>query len=98
MCIRDSPRGSLNVPVSTNRTLATDKSLFPRGALVYVDTMLPLANGGQTTFRQLMLDQDTGGAIRTAGRADIYLGIGREAERRAGATRSEGQLYYLFLR
>ena len=96
--IDGNPRGSLNVPVSTNRTLATDKSLFPRGALVYVDTMLPLANGGQTTFRQLMLDQDTGGAIRTAGRADIYLGIGREAERRAGATRSEGQLYYLFLR
>jgi membrane-bound lytic murein transglycosylase A len=45
-----------------------------------------------------MLDQDTGGAIRTAGRADLYLGVGPEAERRSGATQATGQLYYFFLR
>jgi membrane-bound lytic murein transglycosylase A len=45
-----------------------------------------------------MLDQDTGGAIRTAGRGDLYLGIGDEAESRAGTTRVEGQMYYLFLK
>jgi membrane-bound lytic murein transglycosylase A len=99
--IDGNPRGSLNVEVSPQRTLATDKTLFPRGALVYVDATLPLpaaaGRRGQAPFRQLMLDQDTGGAIRTAGRADIYLGIGPQAEQRAGATRSEGQLYYLFL-
>ena len=48
-------------------------------------------------FQRMMFDQDTGGAIRTAGRADIYLGVGPDAERRAGTTRAEGQLYYLFL-
>ena len=80
-----------------HRTLATDKRLFPRGAVVFVDTVLPLPGGGAMPFRRVMFDQDTGGAIRTAGRADIYLGIGHEAERRAGTTRSEGQLYYLFL-
>lgn len=92
------PRGSLNVPVSAQRTLATDKAIFPRGAIVYVDTTLPLASGGRAVFRQLMFDQDTGGAIRTAGRADIYLGMGPEAEHRAGSTRSTGQLYYFFLK
>ncbi|MEZ6020017.1 MAG: MltA domain-containing protein [Planctomycetota bacterium] len=51
-----------------------------------------------TPFSQVMLDQDTGGAIRTAGRADIYLGVGPSAERLAGTTRSEGQLFYLFLK
>ena len=57
------------------RTLATDKSLFPRGALVFVDTQLPaVGRPGKVPFRQIMFDQDTGGAIRTAGRADIYLG------------------------
>ena len=63
-----------------------------------IDTTLPGRGGRPERFRQLMLDQDTGGAIRTAGRADVYVGIGPAAERRAGATRSEGQLYYLFLR
>jgi len=97
--IEGEPHGSLNVPVSAERTLATDKSLFPRGALVFVDTHLPNASGkGKTPFRQLMLDQDTGGAIRTAGRADIYLGVGEKAELRAGTTVAEGQLYYLFLK
>jgi membrane-bound lytic murein transglycosylase A len=97
--IEGEPHGSLNVPVSAERTLATDKSLFPRGALVFVDTYLPDARGKRKTpFRQLMLDQDTGGAIRTAGRADIYLGVGEEAELRAGTTVAEGQLYYLFLK
>ncbi len=96
--IDGNPRGSLNVEVTAHRTLATDKALFPRGALCYVDTRLPLGGGRETVFRQMMLDQDTGGAIRTAGRADLYLGVGPEAERRAGAMRSKGQLYYLFLK
>jgi len=97
--IDGNPRGSLNVEVTGGRSLATDKSLFPRGALVYVDTHLP---GAEYTdgeeYHRIMLDQDTGGAIRTAGRADIYLGVGDHAEDLAGTTRVEGQLYYLFLR
>jgi membrane-bound lytic murein transglycosylase A len=97
--IDGTPRGSLNIPVTPERTLATDKSLFPRGSLVFVDTHL---SGSRYTegkeFHQFMLDQDTGGAIRTAGRADIYLGVGAAAEELAGSTRVEGQLYYLFLK
>jgi len=96
--IDGNPRGSLNVEVTRELTLATDKTLFPRGALVFVDAMLPSVRGGVRPFRQLMLDQDTGGAIRTAGRADIYLGVGPDAERLAGMTRAEGQLYYFFLK
>jgi membrane-bound lytic murein transglycosylase A len=97
--IAGTPHGSLNVPVTARRTLATDKTLFPRGALVFVDTQLPSAHGlGKVPFRQFMFDQDTGGAIRTAGRADIYLGVGETAEVQAGSTVAEGQLYYLFLR
>ena len=96
--IDGDPRGSLNLEVTTERTLATDKSLFPRGAAVFVETRLPLASGGDLEYRQLMFDQDTGGAIRTAGRADIYLGAGPQAELRAGQTAAPGQMYYLFLR
>lgn len=97
--IDGAPRGSLNLPVTAGRTLATDKTVFPRGGLVFVDTMLPSDPGGSDqSFQRFLLDQDTGGAIRSAGRADIYLGSGADAERIAGSTTSEGQLYYLFAR
>lgn len=95
--IEGNPRGSLNLEVTGGRTIATDKRLFPRGALVFVDTELP-SNGRDPHYRRLMLDQDTGGAIRTAGRADLYLGVGDEAERLAGTTRLPGEMFYLFLR
>jgi membrane-bound lytic murein transglycosylase A len=96
--IEGSPRGSLNLEVEPGRTLATDKSLFPRGAVTFVDTHTTGAyyiDGPR--FSRFMLDQDTGGAIRTAGRADIYVGVGHEAEMVSGELRAEGQLYYLFL-
>lgn len=96
--IEGNPRGSLNLEVATERTIATDKTLFPRGALCFVETALPGAAGGSRPFTKLMLDQDTGGAIRTAGRADLYLGVGPQAEQRSGATSATGQLYYFFLR
>lgn len=95
------PHGSLNEPVTPWRTIATDKSIFPRGCLALVVTQMPRLMGAavQTRpFRGLMLDQDTGGAIRAAGRCDIYLGIGNEAGQLAGSTREEGRLYYLFLK
>ncbi|MFT5290009.1 MAG: membrane-bound lytic murein transglycosylase A [Planctomycetota bacterium] len=99
--IDGNPHGSLDVPVTGGRSLATDKSLFPRGSLVFVEARTPRdAPRGtpQATFERFMFDQDTGGAIRTAGRADIYLGIGPEAEELAGQVKSTGQLYYLFLK
>jgi membrane-bound lytic murein transglycosylase A len=97
--IEDNPHGSLDVPVTGGRSLATDKSLFPRGAITFVDTTFSVPGTRATRpFQQFLFDQDTGGAIRTAGRADIYLGIGPRAEQQAGATRSPGQLYYLFIK
>ena len=94
--IEGNPRGSLNVPVTADRSIATDKTLFPRGAITFVETKTSAGNGADV--HDFLFDQDTGGAIRTAGRADVYLGIGPEAEKVAGATRAEGQLYYLFLK
>jgi membrane-bound lytic murein transglycosylase A len=96
------PTGSLNLAVTPYRSLATDKALFPRACLCFVKTKVPdvSASGGPVhkDFSQFMLDQDTGGAIRAAGRADIYIGVGDRAGRVAGWTFSEGRLYYLFLK
>jgi membrane-bound lytic murein transglycosylase A len=91
--IEGNPHGSLDVEVTPGRTLATDKTLFPRAALVYAS-----GPAGNAAVNRFLLDQDTGGAIRTAGRADVYIGIGDEAEALAGSTKVEGQLYYLFLK
>ena len=44
------------------------------------------------------LDQDTGGAIRAAGRCDVYTGTGDSAAMLAGQTYKEGKLYYVFLK
>jgi membrane-bound lytic murein transglycosylase A len=96
--IDGDPHGSLNVPVTANRSIATDKRLFPRGSIVYVEGKLGSGVASGATLDHFMFDQDTGGAIRTAGRADVYLGSGEEAEAIAGSTRVEGQLYYLFLK
>lgn len=91
--IEGNPHGSLDVEVTSGRSLATDKALFPRGALVFAT-----GPAGEPTVNRFLFDQDTGSAIRTAGRADLYLGIGPEAEEIAGRTQVEGQLYYLFLK
>src|SRR4029453_16908458 len=80
--IEGNPRGSLNVEVTAERSLATDKALFPRGAATFVDTNITKGGShGGRPISKFMLDQDPGGAIRTAGRADIYLGVGQAAER-----------------
>jgi membrane-bound lytic murein transglycosylase A len=95
------PHGSLNEQVIAYRSIATDKSIFPRAALTFFATKLPRQIGNTTytdPFAGFALDQDTGGAIRAAGRCDIYLGVGDEAGKLAGQTYQEGRLYYLFLK
>jgi membrane-bound lytic murein transglycosylase A len=92
-----TPHGSLNEPVTPMRTIATDKSIFPRAALAFIDTNLPQP-GGLAPYQGFALDQDTGGAIRAPGRCDVYMGQGDQAGYLAGRTYQEGQLYYLFLK
>ncbi|HUX01305.1 MAG: MltA domain-containing protein [Phycisphaerae bacterium] len=96
------PRGSINEPVTTRRTIATDKTIYPPACLAFVSTQMPkrLATGtvDDAPFGAFALDQDTGGAIRAAGRCDVYLGVGAEAGELAGRAQNEGRLYYLFLK
>ena len=86
-----NPRGSLNEPVTPFRTIATDKTIYPRAMFALAAVDLDRSIG-------FVLDQDTGGAIRAAGRCDVYMGVGDHAGELAGKTYREGQLYYLFLK
>ena len=94
--------GSITVPLTASRSIATDKSLMPPGALALIRAPFPFKKGnGEMEFRTVsryVLDQDTGGAIKGPGRVDYFLGTGTEAGDRAGVTASDGQLYYLLLK
>jgi membrane-bound lytic murein transglycosylase A len=92
------PFGSLNVPVTTFATIATDKAVYPRAMPAFLAAPVPSPTDGATAFRGLMLDQDTGGGIRASGRCDIYMGVGESAERLAGEELDAGELYYLALK
>jgi membrane-bound lytic murein transglycosylase A len=97
--VDDGPRGSLDVPLTAGRSLATDPRFFPRGALAFIDTEAPRVNEkGTGTIRRFVLNQDTGGAIRGSGRADLFFGLGSEAESLAGRMRHKGRLYFLLLK
>ena len=92
------PSGSLGFKVSDRVSLATDKQVYPRGGVLMVDTTIPELSGKKVPFRSFMMDQDTGGAIRAPGRADIYMGVGPIAESLAGDEVADGTMYYLFLK
>lgn len=95
------PFGSLNEQVTPYRTIATDKAVYPRAAIAFLQTRLPDRNGHQIverTYHAFALDQDTGGAIRAPGRCDLFLGTGDAVGDLAGRTLAEGRLYYLFVK
>lgn len=95
--------GCLNVPVTPWHTIATDRNrkddVFPRAGVAFVKTKIPPKPGSPAAeYQGFVCDQDRGGAIRSAGRADLFLGTGDLAESLAGQTKSEGRLYYVFLK
>ncbi|NBX25686.1 MAG: hypothetical protein EBQ99_06500 [Planctomycetes bacterium] len=92
------PSGSLGFRVTDRTTLATDKKVYPQGGVVLVDTKSIGVGDRPQRFLKFMMDQDTGGAIRAPGRADIYMGVGPQAETLAGGQLAEGTMYYVFLK
>lgn len=95
-------QGTLEIPVTAERSIATDKSLMPPGALATIRTQIPYPNRSGALEKALVsryvLDQDTGSAIRGAGRVDIFMGTGKMAGDRAGLIANPGELYYLLLK
>jgi membrane-bound lytic murein transglycosylase A len=94
--------GNLGVPVTKERSIATDKTVMPPGALAVIQTRLPYRDPQQALlYREVshfVLDQDTGGAIKGPGRVDVFMGTGTRAKENAGVVNTPGQLYYLMLK
>jgi len=94
------PLGNINVVLTPGRSIALDSRIFPKGALGFISSEKPVVNDrgeitGWTKFSRFVLNQDTGGAIKGAGRVDIFWGNGPYAELAAGNLRHEGELYIL---
>ncbi len=87
------PVGSLNVPLTAQRSLAVDRNVIPLGVPVWLDTTRPGTNS--EPYRRLVLAQDTGGAIKGPVRADLFWGHGASAERMAGLMKQPGRLFVL---
>jgi len=101
--VDEGPVGSIGVALTGGRSIATDQTLFPRGALAFVRARKPeIGPGGDirswVSFSRFVLNQDTGGAITGAGRVDLFFGRGRDAEVAAGHLKEEGELYFLVLK
>lgn len=94
--------GNINVPLTKDRSIATDHRLFPKGAPAILATTVPvLAKDGQTQTGwrpevRFVVNQDTGGAIRGAGRVDLFFGFGKQVDSLAGVMKQpDSQLYFI---
>ena len=97
------PLGSLGVPLTAGRSAATDHGVYPKGALLFVETRTPVVDGhgglaGWRPVGRFVLNQDTGAAIRGPARVDLYFGTGDGAGAEAGYMKSTGRLYLLMKR
>ena len=89
------PTGALNVPLTTERSIAIDLQALPLGAPVFLATTKPLSD---QTLQKLVMAQDTGKAIVGGVRADYYWGSGDAAGEMAGRMKQNGKMWVLLPR
>lgn len=101
----EGPLGALNVKLTPGRSMAVDRGIFPMTALSFIRAQKPLVDPERPgvildwiPFSRFILNQDTGGAIKGPGRADIFWGNGEYAEIAAGHLKHRGDLYVLVLK
>lgn len=94
------PFGNINVPLTPERSMATDAHIFPKGAPGLLYVALPeFSEDGNSVANwrpqlRFTVNQDTGGAIRGAGRVDYFMGFGEAAQRTAGIMKQTGSSLY----
>jgi membrane-bound lytic murein transglycosylase A len=86
----EAASGALGVVLTPKRSVAIDKRYIPLGSMLYLD-----AEVGGKSLSQIVLAQDTGGAIKGSVRADLFLGYGAEAMEIAGKLKAPLNLWIL---
>lgn len=96
----EGPIGALGFSITAGRSVATDHTIFPPGALAYLVTQQPVFNEAgkfwsRRTLRRFVLNQDTGAAMKGPGRVDLFMGSGEQAGMTAGEMSEGGKIYFL---
>ncbi len=91
---RLGPEGAEGVQLTPGVSLAADRRYHAMGTPVWLEIESPFRNRNEA-YRQFMIIQDTGGAIRGPVRGDVFWGQGADAEAIAGAMRSRGTMTVL---
>ncbi len=81
------PVGGAGVPLTTGRSLAVDRTIWPYGLPVWIEVSPLTPAGPRMPLDRLMIAQDTGSAIVGPARGDFFMGSGAEAGQRAGLVR-----------
>ena len=93
------PVGSLGVPLTPGRSIATDPLVFPPGSLAFLLTERPRQGAGGDIewgpVSRFVLSQDAGGVIRGPVRVDVFWGRGPDADLAASEMKQPGELYVL---
>lgn len=94
------PYGTIMEPLTPSRSIAVDAALIPLGVVTWFTTTSPQVDRegrllGLFPNSRFAMAMDTGGAIKTPGRVDIYVGHGKQAAVTARNQWAEGKLYVL---
>jgi membrane-bound lytic murein transglycosylase A len=91
--------GAQGIPLSPGRSIAVDKALHVYGTPFFIEAELPLASPlTLSSFRRIMIAQDTGSAIVGPARADLYFGAGNQAGQVAERIRHNSRITILLPR
>ena len=82
--------GALGLKLTPKRSIAVDKRYIPLGSMLYLSADIKNKN-----ISKVVVAEDTGGAIKGAIRADMFLGYGKEAMNTAGELKSPLKLWIL---
>jgi len=82
--------GAIGLPATPMRSMATGEDFFPLGGLAFA-----VVETGKSFFT---LTHDSRSTTKTTDRAEIFLGIGEEALKKAEDFNTSGKLYYLLKR
>ena len=87
-------KSSIGFPATQMRSIATGEGFFPPGGLAFA----VMETGEQAGKSFFVLGHDTKDTIKTAARADVFCGIGKDALQKAENFNTSGKLFYLLKR